>query len=263
MSDNDTALRVYNEVLGLNRLHYGMWLPGDEISIQKLRIAQERYEDYIVKNIPDTVKTILDVGCGTGAMTRVLLESGYEVEGLSPDKNQKKIFAQQFDVKFHHTKFDDFLADRKYDCLIMSESSQYINMEKLFRNAKQALEPEGYLIVCDYFLLNNTTGVFKKSGHNYEDFMKKAKETDFTLIFENDITNDIVKTLDIAKDYVEKTALAIKIITEKFRQKRLFFTRALMWLFRKKIKKYDSEIQLLDSEKFKQNKTYRFMVFRL
>ena len=69
-SSNDRALRIYNEVLGLDRLHYGMWLEEDELSYENLKKAQIRYEDYLIENIPEGVKTILDVGCGSGAVTR-------------------------------------------------------------------------------------------------------------------------------------------------------------------------------------------------
>ena len=260
---NDRALRFYNEVLNLDKLHYGMWMPEDEFSIEKLKAAQDRYEDYLINKIPSGVKTILDVGCGTGVMTKRLLGMEYDVEGLSPDKNQKKLFTEHLNAKFHHTTFDDFTPDKQFDCLIMSESAQYIHIEKLFRNTKHALNPQGYLMVCDYFILNQASGVLSKSGHNYDDFMKHARETGFTLVSENDITNDILKTLDFGKDIVEKVILAIQIGTESFTQKHPFITRLLMLPFRNKIETAKAEIQLLDSEKFRQNKTYRFLLFQL
>ncbi|MCK5078017.1 MAG: class I SAM-dependent methyltransferase [Calditrichia bacterium] len=260
---NDKALRIYHEVFELDRLHYGMWLPEEELSIDNLKIAQERYETYLKDNISEGVKTILDVGCGTGIMTKTLLDSGYDVEGLSPDINQKKIFTENLNVKFHHCAFREFSPNRQYDCLIMSESAQYLKIDKLFKVAKEALNENCYLMVCDYFVLNNAVGIFKKSGHNYEQFLNQAKDEGFTLVNEKDITNDVTKTLDMGKMCVEKLMLALEIVTEKIRRRHPHVTRFLKWKFRKKIEKYDKQIQLLDSQQFKNYKTYRYILFQL
>ena len=83
------------------------------------------------------------------------------------------------------------------------------------------------------------------------------------MINEKDITDDVIKTLDMGKMGVEKLILALEIITEKIRRKHPYLTRLSKWLFRKKIEKYDKQIQLLDSQQFKNNKTYRFMLFKL
>ena len=37
--DYDRALHFYNEVLGLDKLHYGIWLADDELSLTNLKIA--------------------------------------------------------------------------------------------------------------------------------------------------------------------------------------------------------------------------------
>ena len=38
---NDRALRFYRDVLGLERLHYGMWLPDDPLTMEALQAAQK------------------------------------------------------------------------------------------------------------------------------------------------------------------------------------------------------------------------------
>ncbi|MFC2083585.1 methyltransferase domain-containing protein [Bacteroidota bacterium] len=260
---NDRVLRIYNEVLGLERLHYGIWQSEDELSIENLKTAQESYETYLINNIPENVKTILDVGCGTGIMSKKLVDLGYEVEGLSPDINQKELFTKNLNAKFHHSSFEDFSPLIKYDCLIMSESAQYIRKEKLFEVANQALNENSYLMVCDYFVLNDASGIFAKSGHNYENFMKLSQNNGFKVILEKDITEDITKTLDIANLYVEKIILALEILSEKTRKKHPHLTRFAGWIFRKKIEGLNKQRQLLDSNKFKENKTYRFMLLQM
>ena len=260
---NDRTLRVLNEVFELERLHYGMWLKNDELTFDNLKLAQNRYESNIIEQIPKNVKTILDVGCGTGVMTKNLLKLGYNVHGLSPDINQKELFTRELDTIFHHTTFGKFEVKDAYDCLIMSESSQYIKLNKLFAVAKQALHNCKYLLVCDYFVLNEAKGIQKKSGHNYDSFMEQASLNGFKLISEQDITNDVLKTLDIGKNLVEKILLALDIGTEKVRKKHPNLNKSIMWLFRNKIKDNKEQFDLMDSEKFKANKTYRFLLFQL
>lgn len=259
---NDRALRFYNEVLGLDRLHYGMWEPGDELTFQNLREAQIRYEDFLVQHIPSDAKTILDVGCGTGMLVKNMLSQGYAAEGLSPDIHQKRNFAENIDAPFHHLGFEDFKAKKAYDCLIMSESAQYINMTKLFKNASDSLKPNGYLMVCDYFVFNKARGEIGKSGHNIETFKGLIDQSEFRLVKEEDITSKITPTLDMGKDLAARVMLALEIGTEKFRIKHPIVTRIVLRMFKKKIEKAKRQEILLDSKTFSENKTYRFFLFQ-
>jgi len=259
---NDRTLRFCHEVLGLERLHYGIWMPEDELTLENLKEAQVRYEDYLVEKIPKGVQRILDVGSGTGIMTRKLLDKGYDVEGLSPDQHQKEVFTENLDVPFHHYSFERFTAANTYDCLLMSESAQYVNMEKLFENARQCLKPNGYLMICDYFVLENATGMLSKSGHKYDRFMDLVEQTEFTVVSNEDITDSVTKTLDIAKDVVDRALLSVDIATEKVRRKSPRISRFVLWMFRKKIEEGKRQIELLDSAEFKKNKTYRFLLLQ-
>ncbi len=260
---NDRALRIYNEVLGLDRLHYGIWLPEDDLTYDNLKKAQVRYEDFLVENIPDGVKTILDVGCGTGVLTKKLLEAGYDVEGLSPDINQKKVFTENVEAKFHHTTFDKFKPEKQYDCLIMSESAQYIKMNRLFENAKSSLKKNGYLMICDYFRHENSSGVHGKSGHDYDIFKGHIVQSGFNIKSEKDITESVTKTLDIANDFAKRAILAADIGTEKIRNKHPHLIKFVMWLFRNKINKINAQLELLDSVSFKKNKIYMFLLIQI
>jgi MPBQ/MSBQ methyltransferase len=159
------TLRFYTQVLGLERLHYGLWEPDDEWSLPGVRKAQARYEDYLMRLIPAGVKTILDVGCGTGVMAERLTRLGYTVEGLSPDPYHQRLFQARVASPFHLCGFKVFIPRVQYDCLIMSESAQYIAVPQLFEVAKTALTPQGYLLVGDYFVRPHASGPLANSGH--------------------------------------------------------------------------------------------------
>lgn len=262
-SSNDRALRIYNEVLGLDRLHYGMWLDDDELTYDNLKKAQIRYEDFLIESIPAGVKTVLDVGCGTGVLTQKLLDAGYDVEGLSPDINQKKVFTENVKAKFHHTTFGRFEPEHPYDCLIMSESAQYIIMDRLFETAKRSLKKGGFLMICDYFTIDQMSKFYKRSGHDLQIFKEKIKQSNFKIVSEENITSKVTKTLDIAKDFADRGILAVEILTEKPRIKHPYLSKFVLWFFRKKINKVDDQLQLLDSSKFIKYNAYWFMLLQV
>ena len=117
-------------------------------------------------------------------------------------------------------------------------------------------------MICDYFVNENASGKMSKSGHKYVAFMKKVDESQFDIHSDIDITDKVLKTLDLAKTSVEKILMAVDIGTEKIRNKHPRLTKFSLWLFRKKIDKMNKQIQLLDSKEFKANKSYRFILLK-
>jgi SAM-dependent methyltransferase len=259
---NDRALRFYNEVLGLDRLHYGLFLPDDELSLKNLKKAQERYDNYLIDRIPDGIESILDVGSGTGVLVKKLIGLSYQAEGLSPDRNQKEIFTKAINAPFHHLAFEDFTMAGRFDCIIMGESCQYIELEKLFENSKRSLKKNGYLMVCDYFVLDDAPDELSKSGHNYRLFMKHAENSGFAVLSEEDITESVIKTLDIANDFVRRVSIALNIATEKIRKDHPYIGKLVLKLLSKKMRNATKQTELLDPNNFRRYKTYRFILLK-
>ncbi|MDH5182192.1 MAG: class I SAM-dependent methyltransferase [Gammaproteobacteria bacterium] len=259
---NDRALRFYNEVLGLEHLHYGIWNDDDELTIANLKLAQKRYEDLLADNIPADVKTTLESGCGTGAMWTRMLAMGLDAEALSPDVNQMEMLTKKIKAPFHFCRFEDFEPSKQYDMVLMSESCQYVPLDQIFSRVKRSLRSKGYWMICDYFTLDNAEGVMAKSGHNFNKFMQLARENGFELLKERDITREATRTLDFARDLVRKGRTGVDIITEKFRHDHPLMTRFVGWLLRKKIRKLNESEELLDSKKFMAGKKYIFLLFQ-
>lgn len=261
-ASNDTALRFYRDVLGLERLHYGIWNESDELTFAALKEAQARYENFLLDSIPEGSMQVLDVGCGTGEMCVNLQKRGYDVEGLSPDRNQKRYFAEKLKVPFHPYRFEDFAPEAgKYDCIVMSESCQYIPIDRVFENAAVALKPGGHLMVCDYFVVDHDAGILSKSGHDREDFLAQAEASGYKIVSQRDITAETAKTLDLGKLLADRILMAIDMFTERFREKHGTCFRFVKWLFRKRIKKLVDQLPLLDSKRFSEVKRYEFFLF--
>ena len=196
-------------------------------------------------------------------MVKRLLDFGYEVKGLSPDKHQKAVFTENLvGIPFHHMIFEDYQSKKHHDCIIMSESSQYIGVDKLFINAKKTLKDNGYLMICDYFTLTNGNSFWNKSGHQLDIFMKSARDANFQLKTEYDITDKVTKTLDMSRELVNKVQLACSIGLAKIKNNHPFISRFIVWLFKRKIAHLNQQIELLDADKFKLHKVYKFMLFQ-
>ena len=266
---NSRALKFYSDVLGLEHLHYGIWETGDELTLANLKAAQERYQQSIIDLLPpvDSKKPtrVLDVGCGTGELSKALKAKGYEVEGLSPDINHVDSYAEKVGQPFYQCVFEDFTPEKAYDVVIMSESCQYIALDKLFPVLDQCLTKNGLWVVVDYFVLDGVSGTLAKSGHTYTEFQRAVAASNMTMDFDRDITEATLPTLDFGRSLVERGELALSMLKQRIDQRSWALSKVvklILWLARKEIKKLDENRILIDTEAFRKAKTYRLMRFK-
>lgn len=256
-------LRVYHYVFELDHLHYGLWEPDDPLTLTGLKAAQQRYEDYLVERLPVGTRTLLDVGCGTGMMSLRFDEMGLEVEGLSPHPHERDLYRERLAAPFHLVPFQDFVTEARFDCVLMSESAQYISPESLLAKAAICLKRGGWLMICDYFVRDHATGIMAESGHKLTAFKAEATRQGFELKAHEELTNRVLPTLDLAAEWADRVALAADILSEDFRDKHPWITKLIAYRARQKITRLKEERRLLDSEEFIRNKQYLFLLYRL
>jgi SAM-dependent methyltransferase len=258
-----TALRFYHEVLGLDHLHYGLW-NGEAFDLAGLKKAQDRFSRLLCEWVPPDVGSVLDVGCGIGSTALMLQRGGLDVEGLSPDPYHRDAFARRIGTPFHLSRFQEFEPPRRYDMVLMSESAQYIWLDRLFPSVRQAAAPGGHLLVADYFTVDGTEGVMARSGHPLEDFLTEAESAGLELVRREDVTDRVAPTLDLARSwlrtYVEP---CLSIASESFRGRHPRLARIARWLLRGRIEKLRQLEALVDSERFKEHKRYLILLFRI
>lgn len=210
----NAALNYYLALTDSPYFHYGYWEPlpvsVEELTIARLRIAQEAYAAKLLDFIPKGTHTILDVGCGIGGNAAYLLERGFVVEGLAPDPFQQEQFLKRTHSQsiFHLTKFETFKTTNFYDLILLSESSQYIATFDIARCASSLLKRGGYLLIADMmrFDVNYKEGIFSNC-HLLTELQTALEEAGFTLVKTEDISLQIAPTIDLCIDTFQRFGL--------------------------------------------------------
>jgi MPBQ/MSBQ methyltransferase len=258
----DRTLRFYEEVLGLGYLHYGLW-ESEPQTLEGFKAAQQRYAEKLLSWVPAGVSRVLDVGCGTGGNAKLFSEHGYQVEGLSPDPFQKERFEARTGLLFHLGRFEELEPGGRFELVLMSESSQYIRISRLFDAVKRAA-PGGWLLVCDYFVYSRTETPLGKSGHVLESFKRRAGEAGLVLEREEDITEGILPTLVLARSWVDRYILpTMRLVESTMEERHPYLLRLLKWVLGSRIQHIQRQEELIDAQAFKACKSYRLMLFKI
>ena len=254
-----TALRIYHEILGLEDLHFGLFSEDDPLTMEGLKTAQKNYTDALCEFVPKDVTRVLDAGCGAGSVSLALSQRGYQVEGLSPDRYQQKIYTQRTGLPFHLNWFEKFTPEKPYDLVVMSESSQYIPLDQLFPAITRVC-PTGPVVLADFFVTQLDAGELSIRGHKLNEFKTQAEKAGFRLTKERDITDGTARTLDLAKHWIDRYAVpSLRLINENYGSKHPVLFRAARWLLRNRRVEWDKTLQQVDSARFRQAKRYLIM----
>lgn len=264
----DYSLRLYRDVFDLDYLHFGCWEKGDELNLENLRRAQQRYAERLVRHIPRGTRTILDVGCGTGALAEFLVSRGYQVHALSPCEHQERLVRERLGdaVPFHRARFEDFASEQRFDLVLMSESAQYIKLRHCFKKAAAVLTPAGHLLVADYFRLQPTQNY--RSSRVESQFMAQAAVDGFELAASDDITESVLPTLKLGKILFDRYAQPVVEVARTYISREFpWSSRVVRFFFRRRLDKlqyyiYTKAPERLDAERFRREVKYKMLLFR-
>jgi len=251
--------------LKLDHLHYGYWGNGLEVDITNLHKAQDEYAKLVISHIPDGVKSILDVGCGTGHIDKILIDKGYDVDCVSPSPYMNKHIRKLLGDKSHifECNYEEIQTDKKYDMVMFCESFQYINIEKALSNTNNLLKKNGYLLICDIFKKDMKGKM--SGGHKLYKFDAFIKDAPFELLESLDITNETAPNMDLMNDVLMNVVQpVIKAGVRLSESRHALVVKFLKWKYKKKINKLQQKYFADDKsgENFKKYKIYQLLLFQ-
>lgn len=253
--------------LKLDHLHYGYWTNDLKVDIANLHKAQQNYTRFLISNIPDGVRTVLDVGCGTGLTAKRLADMGYQVDCLSPSHLQcKKVreflgnTSQVFECEYERLK-----TQNRYDLVLFSESFQYINLSDAVAKSFRFLNKKGFLLICDIFKKAAAETSVMRGGHNLNKLHEIIADYSFELIKDVDITEATAPNIDLLNDMITNVAQPILHLMSDYLDTRYSLTsKILRWKYRKQIdNKYNKYFHGGRTvEDFKKSRTYRLLLYK-
>ena len=256
--------------LGLEHLHYGYWPDELEVNIKNLRAAQENYTGFLVSHIPAGVRTILDVGCGTGQTSKKLVDMGYKVACVSPSPALSSHVRQHLGDagRVFECPFEKLVTDDRFDLVLFSESFQYIRLKEAIEKTFELLNPAGYLLICDVFRrdLPSASGKMKMGGgHQLAKFRCQIANLPFELLQDVDITERTVPNLDLLDEALRNVVRPMLDSGMDFLAGRYPLTsRLIRWFYCRRINavygKYFNGNRT--GEDFAKFKTYRLFLYR-
>jgi len=263
-SSYDLELYLYSKILKNDMLHYGYFedvtIEPEAISIKQVEEAQIKYAENIIEKIKNTKDPVLDVGCGMGGLSALMLQKGIKAEALTPNKNQIAHIQNKYkDLPCHQCKFEDFSSDKQFGTIINSESLQYISLDQAFANIDKLLMPDGRWIIVDFFRVHDK-GV-SRSAHLLEEFLQKTKENNWKIVYEKDITLNVLPTMKLAAMYANRFLVPLTHYAfEKLRYKKAWIYYLVQDLKDSVNRKINKELASVDPDKFANEKKYILFV---
>lgn len=253
--------------LGTEQMHYGLWPSDLPLVISNVARAQDLYTEFLLSYIPQGTRSVLDVGCGTGANAKKLIERGFSVECVSPSPfltgYARDILGEE--VPIHECTFEELETDRQFDLLLFSESFQYVSLDDALGGSAAFLNKGGHILICDFFRRGGVEKSFMGGGHNIDEFYRKVKSSPFEIASDEDITDRTAPNMDLVEDLLANFAKPVwELFNYALDSNRPRISRFLKWKYKKRIEKMNKKYfsGLRNAENFKADKVYRLILLR-
>ena len=242
VSTRELGLILGVRLMKTDDLHYGYWTDGLDVNLGNLAQAQRQYCDVLMDRIPSGVRTILDVGCGTGHLAQLLTERGYQVDCISPSPVLTRLARERLGEEYpiHRTTYEAFASDRRFDLILFSESFQYIKTSHSLPKSVALLEDPGYVLISDFFLTNAPGVSALRGGHDLDGFYAYLQTLPLRILSDEDITRQTAPNLQLVDELLTDYALPIWESVGYFLRQNHPWLAKLGWLlYRKKLEKIE------------------------
>ena len=267
VSARELGLILGQRLLKTEDLHYGYWQDGMDVTLANFPKAQAAYCDFLLGKIPRGVRSVLDVGCGTGHVAHLLLQKGYQVECVSPSPVLTDAARQRLGTRatIHPTTLEGLNAARTYDLLLFSESFQYIPLEESLPKGLRLLNTGGYILLCDFFSIEGSGRSALNGGHGLAGFREFLARQPYRVLLDEDITAQTAPNLKLIDDMLRDWALPVwDALGYSLRQNHPWISRLGKFLFRKRLAKLQFKYfsRQRTAEGFARHKSYRCILLQ-
>jgi hypothetical protein len=192
---------------------------------------------------------------------------GYKVDCVSPSH----FLAQQAGQLLGNASrifecfYEQLQTENRYDLILFSESFQYIGMEAAFTKTLELLNPEGHMLICDYFKKETIEKYYISGGHPLHAFYDTIARYPFRSIQDIDITDQTAPNLDVLNDVFQKAVGPTVLLTQQLLENRYpIASKVVKWLYRKKINRINEKYFQghKTGQTFKQCKSYRLLLYK-
>ncbi len=255
------------ELFGMQDLHYGLWDSNLPVEFVNLPKAQSAYSEKLLACIPEGVKTILDVGCGSGSTAKRLIEAGYSVQCVSPSPKLTAVARERLgpSIAIHECKFEELDLPIQFDLLLFSESFQYVDLELALPKIAAMLNSNGFLLLSDFFDIPGKGRSPIGGGHDFGRFQDLMRQQPFELDLDDDLTQKIAPTMDLVNRlFMRVLRPAYLEAKETFAIRRPKLSKMVNWRLRNKIDKLEDRhfSGKRTGAAFAEFKTYRIQRYR-
>lgn len=156
-----------------------------------------KFGEEIVKLLnPQKNETILDIGCGTGDLTKKIAELSGKVIGIDNSNEMIQTAQKKYpEISFIHADAKDFQIDNKFDAIFSNAVLHWIpQADTMVQNANRHLKIGGRYVVefggkgCNYSIISTLKEQLDKKGLDYpgiESVLYFPSVSQYSTILEN------------------------------------------------------------------------------
>lgn len=202
----------------------------------------------LVNSFQTEERNLLDVGCGTGEFLLTCKNNGWNVVGVEPNKNAKKLAETKLEVDIKNDILD--LGNNQFDVITLWHVLEHVpDLQGYIVKLKQLLKPNGVLVIAvpnfksyDALHYKQFWAAFDVPRHLWH-FSKSAIQKLFT-----PVKMDVVKILPMKFDSFYVSLLSEKYKTGKSNLVKAFYIGFISNLKAIRTKEYSSLIYIIKNK---------------
>lgn len=103
----------------------------------------------LINSINSQNKTLLDLGCGTGAFLNVCKEAGWNVQGIEPSADARNVAKTSYGLELHDVNSWDKIADNSLNVVTAWHVLEHVyGLEEEVKQVRRTLKNDGTFVVA-------------------------------------------------------------------------------------------------------------------